>query len=276
MPDLVPEYVAARRVLLDALDALGGHLDSVVLVGAQAVYLHTGDAELNVPLMTTDADLVLNAQCLADTPEIGQALRGAGFRPGLNPGHWIAMSDVAVDLMVVPHQAGTTKSGARAAQLPPHERSTARIARGLEPALIDHQLVNIRALEPGDPRTFNLRVAGPAALLTAKAIKISERMRQASSTSDRVKEKDALDVFRILQAVETEELLKGFNHHDADAHAKAASDEAIGIYQMHASTAQGAISRLAAQAAYGDPAVAPSMAVLVVELLREIHRDTAT
>jgi len=38
-----PEYVAARRILLDALDALHDHIDSLILVGAQAVYLHTGD-----------------------------------------------------------------------------------------------------------------------------------------------------------------------------------------------------------------------------------------
>lgn len=30
-------YVAARRVLLDALDALTAHLDALVLVGAQAI-----------------------------------------------------------------------------------------------------------------------------------------------------------------------------------------------------------------------------------------------
>ena len=33
------EYVEARRVLLDALQALGDHLSSFILVGAQAVYL---------------------------------------------------------------------------------------------------------------------------------------------------------------------------------------------------------------------------------------------
>jgi len=32
-----PEYVAARRTLLDALEALGDHRDSIVVVGAQAV-----------------------------------------------------------------------------------------------------------------------------------------------------------------------------------------------------------------------------------------------
>ena len=43
-----PEYVAARRVLLDALAALEDHLDNLVLVGAQAVYQHTGETDLNV------------------------------------------------------------------------------------------------------------------------------------------------------------------------------------------------------------------------------------
>lgn len=80
--------------------------------------------------------------------------------------------------MVVPHQAGTTKATARAARLGPHEKFTARIARGLEPALVDNEHVTITALEPGDMRAFRLRVAGPAALLTAKAIKISERREQ--------------------------------------------------------------------------------------------------
>lgn len=40
------EYVRARSVLLDALQALEPHLDSLTLVGAQAVYLQTGDADL--------------------------------------------------------------------------------------------------------------------------------------------------------------------------------------------------------------------------------------
>ena len=140
---------------------------------------------------------------------LGTVLREAGFSPGPNPGHWVAVSDVAVDLMVVPHQAGTTKATARAARLDPHEKLTARIARGLEPALIDNEHVAIAALEPGDTRAFRLRVAGPAALLTAKAIKISERLQQADTQPDRLKQKDALDAFRILQAITTADLVRG-------------------------------------------------------------------
>ncbi len=34
-------YVRARTALLDAADALAPHIDSLVLVGAQAIYLHT-------------------------------------------------------------------------------------------------------------------------------------------------------------------------------------------------------------------------------------------
>lgn len=34
--------VAARRALLDTLEALRAHQDALVLIGAQAIYLHTG------------------------------------------------------------------------------------------------------------------------------------------------------------------------------------------------------------------------------------------
>lgn len=62
MTEFAPEYVAARAVLLDALEALGSHRENIVLVGAQAVYHHTGATTLNVPVMTTDADLVLDTR----------------------------------------------------------------------------------------------------------------------------------------------------------------------------------------------------------------------
>ena len=85
---LAEEYVLARRVLLDALSALGPHRDAVVLVGAQAVYLHTGDIDLAVAPTTTDADLALTPDRLHDKPLLEEALRAAGFTAGLNPGSW--------------------------------------------------------------------------------------------------------------------------------------------------------------------------------------------
>lgn len=267
MDAVAPEYVAARRVLLDAVEALKDHLPSLILVGAQAVYHHTGETDLNVPLMTTDADLAIDTRGLADVPEIGAVLRGAGFVPGPNPGHWVAASDVAVDLMVVPHQARAAKASARAARLAPHDRLTARIARGLEPALVDHERVAIRALEATDPRTFNLAIAGPAALLVAKVIKISERLGQSDRQPDRLKEKDALDAFRLLQAVDTADLVLGLTKHRSEPNAAAVAAEALEILHRHATSPRGRIALLASSAAGGDATVAPALAVLCNDLL---------
>lgn len=49
-----PRSVVARSVLLDALEALGAQREAVVLVGAQAIYMHTGALELAVAEFTTD------------------------------------------------------------------------------------------------------------------------------------------------------------------------------------------------------------------------------
>src|SRR5699024_9503465 len=84
--EISPEYLAARRTLLDALAALEPHLDNLILVGAQAVYLHAGAGDVSVAPMTTDADLALDARGLADSPEISAALSAAGFVAGSNPG----------------------------------------------------------------------------------------------------------------------------------------------------------------------------------------------
>lgn len=72
--NLAPEYVLGRRVLLDALEALEEHLASLILVGAQAVYFHTGDSSLNVPAFTTDADIAIDVRLLTAEPEIGGLL----------------------------------------------------------------------------------------------------------------------------------------------------------------------------------------------------------
>jgi hypothetical protein len=50
-----PLYVAARTVLLDFLETLGPQREAVILVGAQAVYMRTGDTDVAVAPYTTDA-----------------------------------------------------------------------------------------------------------------------------------------------------------------------------------------------------------------------------
>ena len=83
------EYIQARRTLLDALDALQSHRDSLVLIGAQAVYLHTGSTGLRVPPMTTgrmgDARAGIKKNTLP-SPRISFGQRGlAGARSGHRP-----------------------------------------------------------------------------------------------------------------------------------------------------------------------------------------------
>ena len=65
-----PEYVAARRVLLGALEAFGEHAEAVVVAGAQATYLRAGSSVLPVADLTTDADLALDPALLAPTPDL--------------------------------------------------------------------------------------------------------------------------------------------------------------------------------------------------------------
>ena len=175
MTEPAPEYVAARRTLLGALDALGTHCASVILIGAQAVYVHTGAGTLTIPPMTTDADLAIDADLLADNPEIALTMQAAGFAAS-QPGHWENPQGIAVDIMVAPHQSNRP-AGSRAADLAPHAKSVARIGPGLAPALIDNSPHLITALDASDPRSHEIRLAGPAALLVAKIIKISDRPR---------------------------------------------------------------------------------------------------
>lgn len=68
---------ASRRVLLDALTALKGRLDNLILVGVQAVYHHADDADLNVPLLTTDGDLAQSTP--ATSPKYRRSRRSASL-----------------------------------------------------------------------------------------------------------------------------------------------------------------------------------------------------
>jgi hypothetical protein len=77
-----PEYIEARRILLDALKALGRHRKAVVLVGAQAIYLRVGEGELQVAPFTSDGDLALNPSVLDDEPILAEALQVLGRAGG--------------------------------------------------------------------------------------------------------------------------------------------------------------------------------------------------
>ena len=215
MADFDSRYVAARGVLLDALFALAPHGKAVIVVGAQAVYLRTGDANLAIAPYTTDGDLVINPSLLGDDPLLHQAMLDANFtlmtRPQGHdePGIWIEPADVngkieliPIDL-IVPH-AVTPPGGKRAARLGAHGNRSARSAVGLEAALIDHAPMVIGALDSNDARSITVEVAGTSALLVAKAHKIHDRV--ASGREDRLDDKDASDVVRIMQTTDPDEI----------------------------------------------------------------------
>ena len=71
--------------------------------------------------------------------------------------------------------------------------------KGLEGAVVDHTVRAIGALETGDERKFQIKIAGPAALLVAKLHKIFERVEQPGRAND----KDAYDILRILRATDS-------------------------------------------------------------------------
>lgn len=203
MNDVDARYVAARQILLDALLALNPHLHAVVVVGAHAVYLRTGDAGISIAPFTTDADLALEPVILADRPELERLLREAGFeRDGDKPGAWLATTTingeevpVPVDLMVP--AAAAPKGGRRSVHLPGHDRMATRRAAGLEAALVDNDILTIAALDPADTRTVAVRVARPTALIVAKLHKLHDRI-----DGTRLADKDAGDVYRLMQTTE--------------------------------------------------------------------------
>lgn len=202
-----PEYVAARGVLLDALEALEPHKSAVILVGAQAVYLRSGPDSLPIAEFTTDGDLAIDPAHLADAPPLGDLMEAAGFQLAkpqgtAEPGTWhkqveIDGREIAVPVdLIVPAEVAPP-GGRRGARLPGHGNQATRKTSGLEAALVDNDVMLVAALDPEDSRSAQPRIAGVAALLVAKTHKMSDRI--DARRRDRLINKDAADVVRLMQ-----------------------------------------------------------------------------
>lgn len=195
--------MASRRVLLDALAALRSHGQSLVVVGAQAISLRAEAADLpDLASFTSDADLSIDPRSLEDDPRLEHAMTAAGFTLTTPPGTWTRMETVgagktavAVDLLVPRAFNGLAPRSARGGRIPPHARTATRLTDGLEAAAVDLDVLVVRSLD-GRPDA-SAQVAGVAALLVAKSHKIADRI--AGGRPDRLQDKDAGDVIRLMQ-----------------------------------------------------------------------------
>jgi hypothetical protein len=257
---------------LDALEALLAHREAVVVVGAQAVYLHTGGAQVALAEATKDSDLALDTRHLGTEPHVEDALRQAGFelnKEARQPGMWVSPNGVPVDLMVPEALGG--RPGHRAARIPPHGDRTARQAVGLEAAVVDNLWLHIPSLVEGDTRVVEARVAGPAALIVAKLHKIHERR----GTPDRLVDKDAHDVYRLLVVVQTHDLVEGFCRLRAHELSRGPTEAALQMLHELFSAGPDALgSEMAGRAeeGIGQPAtVAAAASALADDLLRALN-----
>lgn len=270
-------YVLARRVLLDALEALGAHREALVLVGAQAVYLRVGEADLAVAPYTTDGDLVVDPALLGPIPPLERALLGAGFAPTTadSVGIWITRratasgrdANVAIDLLV-PSTVSPGK-GRRSARLPGHDSRAAPVVRGLEGALVDADVLGVPSFDPADDRIVDIRVAGSAALLVAKVHKIADR-----SGTDRASDKDALDVLRLLRGTSTSDLVRRYRALLADDRSDGTARHGLGLLesQFGGRGRPGVEMAIRSVGALADPdEIAASCQALAVDLLEALR-----
>jgi hypothetical protein len=162
-------------------------------------------------------------------------------------------------------------AGSRAAQHPPHDKRAFRRGAGLEAALVDYQAMEIRPLTDTDIRVTVANVAGSAALLVAKLHKIGERSDKAP---DRLVDKDADDLYRLLVAIETPALARGLALLRDSELAAPATDQALTwLAQLLAAGPAAIGSQMAGrvEAPFGTAdIVAAASAVLAQDLLAAI------
>ncbi len=174
MTEYDPLYVAARRVLLDALEAAAAYRQSLIIVGAQAVYLRTEGARHTWAAFTTDGDIVIDPSLLPSAPALDATLQAAGFTRSAQPGSWkkaviIGHRKIEVDVDFMVPEAVALGSGRRSVELEGHDRQATRRVYGLEATLVDHGPMRIASIDPADSRSVTVEVAAPAALLIRKS-----------------------------------------------------------------------------------------------------------
>jgi hypothetical protein len=222
------------------------------------------------------ADLLARSR----TAMLEEVMRRAGFTQDADgaqsqPGIWLRrVGDELdeIDLMVPAMFAGA--GGRRSVRLPPHDDRAVRRANDLEGVLVDNDLMPVHALAPEGGRTFLVRVAGPAAMLVSKLFKLHERV----GSTDRLMDKDAHDVFRILTGTDPEDLLRRYRRLLADEVSRGVVIAALGyLSELFAAGPDAVGSMMAgrAETGVGEPeTVARRVSILAVELLEMLRDET--
>lgn len=270
--------IEARSALLDAAEALDEHIGSMVLVGAQAIYLYTGDSDVPVATHTKDCDLGIILGQLRDRPLIEATLKAKGFqlttaRDGSTmQGRWLGRAGAIVDLLapegVQDHGDGRVPRGAR---IPPHANTAVRNVSGIEGIELDHREMTVVALDPADGRSARLKVAGPATLFVAKIHKICERLVDVEGgLRDRTADKDAHDLYRLLRSLPASETQEGLQVLLGGEATRKTAKWATNAAREFGTGADSAICETAGryEELVGDPdLVAASMATLLREII---------
>ena len=262
-------YIDARETLLDAVDALERHRNAAILVGAQAIYVHTEgeDTSFAISPFTYDADLVLDPELLAGCPAIVEAMSRAGFHLGDQPGLYGRKGRSQVDLLV-PEAVGGP--GRRAARLGVHGNRAAMKVRGLEGALVSHEGRKITSLVPGADRSCFLKVAGPAALVVSKVYKIGDRLEDPDVRRREQLPKDAFDIYRLLRATDTSELAMELGLLQSHEISSRVTSEALSMFQRLFSAPSGMGTKLLVRSIPGrndSDFIAASIVALSQDLL---------
>lgn len=213
---------ASRRLLIDAINALEEFGRSATVVGAHAVHVWVEQAWGPVEMEATrDGDVAINPVLVAESPKLVELMRGIGAVPAMpdRPGVYGYASEsdlpfaerVTVDLIVPEAYAGP---GRRAARIPGQHHAASR-ARGLELALWDRHLRALSTVD--DPAaSTDAYIAGPAALLIAKAHKVHERALQVHNRPDRLRPKDSGDVALLMMVSSPSDVADTLGKHVQD------------------------------------------------------------
>ena len=93
--------------------------------------------------------------------------------------------------------------------------------------MVDRDLIEVEALDGSDHRRFVVDVAGPAALVVAKVYKLRDRL--ADGRADRIANKDAADVYRLMLSVPVGDFMARFWRLLADETAEPVAREAVDL-----------------------------------------------